>query len=319
MNFLIVMDPIESVDVTKDTTFLFLKESQSRGHVNYYCGIHDLVVEGGRVRASCRTLKVNDVQGSHFELGPVVTLDINESIDSVFMRKDPPFDTEFFFSTHIQSLIDSNKVFMFNRPSGLREATEKLFILRFPELIAETFVSARGKEILDFCERTGGDIVVKPLDGCGGLGIFRVRTGDLNNRSILETITEDGRRQVMAQRFLPESRDGDMRLMMIDGEPVGAMKRVPRDDDLRGNIHVGGTCIAAEIGDREREICRELAPSMRELGLYFAGLDIIGTYLTEVNVTSPTGIQEINRLSNVKLEANAIDFVEQKVGELRSE
>lgn len=228
------------------------------------------------------------------------------------MRKDPPFDIDFFFSTHLQSLIDDSRTFVFNRACGLREATEKLFILRYPDLIAETLVSANATQILSFADEVGGDIVVKPLDGCGGLGIFRVTRGDLNTNSILETITDNGRRQVMAQRFLPESRDGDMRLIVLDGRPLGAMKRIPRDDDLRGNIHVGGRCVAAEIGERERSICERLAPAMRELGIYFAGLDIIGDYLTEVNVTSPTGIQEINRLDGAKLEAAVIDFVESK-------
>jgi len=317
MKFLTVMDPIEAVDVNKDTTFLFLQESQARVHQNYYCGISDLSVDAtARVLADCATLEVTAVQGSHYRCGERERISVEE-FDAVFMRKDPPFDIDFFFSTHLQSLIDETRTFVFNRASALREATEKLFILRYPDLIAETMVSADPAQILAFGDRVGGDIVVKPLDGCGGLGIFRVTRGDLNTNSILETITEGGRRQVMAQRFLPESRDGDMRLIMLDGRPLGAMKRVPRDDDLRGNIHVGGNCVSAEIGEREHRICERLAPAMHELGLYFAGLDIIGGYLTEVNVTSSTGIQEINRLDGVKLEADVIDFVERKCEELR--
>jgi len=316
MKFLTVMDPIESIDVEKDTTFLFLQESQTRGHLNYYCGVADLSVDGNDgVLAECASLEVAAVQGSHFRLGRRSRVSMSE-FDAVFMRKDPPFDIDFFFSTHLQSLIDENRTFVFNRAAGLREATEKLFILRFPDLIAETMVSANPAQILAFADKVGGDIVVKPLDGCGGLGIFRVTRGDLNTNSILETITDNGRRQVMAQRFLPESRDGDMRLIVLDGRPLGAMKRVPRDDDLRGNIHVGGSCVAAVIGERERSICECLAPALRELGIAFAGLDIIGNYLTEVNVTSPTGIQEINRLDRTKLEAAVIDFVESKCEEL---
>lgn len=314
MRFLYIIDPIERWDVTKDTTFTFLRESQSRGHENYACGIEELVADNGRLLATVRRLEVNEVQGSHWKYGSAA-LEEAEAFDAIFMRKDPPFDTEFFFSTHLQSLVDESKTFLFNRPSGLREATEKLFILRFPDLIADTYVSASPRRILEFAARVGGDIVVKPLDGCGGAGIFRITSGDLNTNSILESITEEGRRQVMAQKFLPASRDGDMRLITLDGEPIGAMKRVPKDDDLRGNIHVGGSCVPAEIGDREREICARLAPAMRELGLYFAGLDIIGGYLTEVNVTSPTGVQEINTLSGTKLEADVIDFVEKKCGE----
>lgn len=312
MKFLFVMDPIEGIDITKDSTFVFLAEAQERGHENYYCGIGDLIARGNGLTANACTIEVNRSQGSHWAFGPRALLDCN-GFDCIFMRKDPPFDSDFFFATHLLSLVDDRRVFMFNRPAALREASEKLFIMRYPDLIAETIVSSDAAYVLQFCEEVGGDIVVKPLDGCGGAGIFRVRKGDLNNRSILETITEDGRHQIMAQKFLPASRQGDMRLIVIDGRAAGAMARVPREDDLRGNIHVGGTCIAAAVGDREQEIVAALAPALDELGIYFAGLDIIGDCLTEVNVTSPTGIQEINALSGVKLEVDVIDMVERKV------
>ncbi len=305
------MDPLERIDVTKDTTFLFLSEAQARGHQNSFCGISDLIVDGPRVRAACAPVEVHPVQGEHFSLG-ARTIEDAEAFDAVFMRKDPPFDSDFFFSTHLLSLIDERHTFVFNRAAGLREATEKLFILRFPDWIPETLVAASSDEILAFCDRAGGDIVVKPLDGCGGRGIFRIRTGDLNTPSILETVTDEGRRPIMAQRYLPESRQGDMRLLYLDGNPLGALLRVPLESDLRGNLHVGGRSVAATIGDRERELCEALAPAMNELGLYFAGLDIIGGYLTEINVTSPTGIQEANRLSGKRLETEIIDFVEQR-------
>jgi glutathione synthase len=315
VKFLFVMDPIEGIDITKDTTFVFLAEAQARGHESFYCGITDLYARGGRLFARACPLEVHHVQGAHWKFGARVDLDA-ESFECIFMRKDPPFDSDFYFSTQLLSLVDDRKVFMFNRPAALREASEKMFIMRYPELIAETMVSADAARILAFAHEVGGDIVVKPLDGCGGAGIFRVREGDLNNRSILETLTEEGRHQIMAQRFLPESRVGDMRLIVIDGEPAGAMKRVPRDDDLRGNIHVGGRCVAADIGAREKEIVDALKPSLAELGIYFAGLDIIGDCLTEVNVTSPTGVQEVNALSGLKLESDVIDMVERKVAEL---
>ncbi len=309
------MDPIERIDVTKDTSFVFIHEAQDRGHQNYYCGISDLTVEAASVRVLAAPLNVKAVQGEHFEVGDYVTL-AAEQFDAIFMRKDPPFDTDFFFATHVLSFVDASRTFVFNNPLGLREATEKLVIFHFPELIAESLVSARKQEILDFYEKVGRDIVVKPLDGCGGQGIFRIRDGDLNVHSILETITEDGRKQCMAQRFLPESREGDSRLIYLDGQPLGAIKRVPREDDLRGNIHVGGQCIRSPIGPREKKICERIEPTMNRLGLYFAGLDIIGEYLTEVNVTSPTGVQEVNELDGVKLEAQVIDFVESRCAEL---
>lgn len=311
MKFLHVMDPIERVDITKDTSFVFIREAQLRGHENFYCGTSDLAFEGGVVRVRAATLAVNDVQGQHAEVGAWSWMPASD-FQCVFMRKDPPFDTDFFFATHLLSLIDESRTFVFNRAQGLREATEKMFILRFPELIAETMVSASPDAILDFRDRVGGDIVVKPLDGCGGLGIFRIARGDLNTYSILETSTRHGVRPVMAQRFLPESRDGDMRLLYLDGQPLGAIKRVPKETDLRGNIHVGGTVIPAEIGNHERAICSRLRPALEELGIYFAGLDVIGRYLTEVNVTSPTGVQESNRIGGFRLETKVIEFVERK-------
>jgi glutathione synthase len=305
------MDPIERVDITKDTSFVFIREAQLRGHENFYCGTSDLAFEGGRVTVRAATLIVNDVQGAHAQVGSWHWVPASD-FQCVFMRKDPPFDTDFFFATHLLSLIDESRTFVFNRAQGLREATEKMFILRFPELIAETMVSASPDAILDFRDRVGGDIVVKPLDGCGGLGIFRIARGDLNTYSILETSTRHGVRPVMAQRFLPESRDGDMRLLYLDGKPLGAIKRVPKETDLRGNIHVGGTVIPAEIGAHERAICEALRPSLEALGIWFAGLDVIGRYLTEVNVTSPTGVQESNRIGGFRLETKVIEFVEKK-------
>jgi glutathione synthase len=217
------------------------------------------------------------------------------------------------------SLIDEKRTLVFNRASGLREASEKLFILRFPDLIAETIVSADAEEIVDFADSVGGDIVVKPLDGCGGMGVFRIAKGDLNTRSILETVTSEGRRPAMVQRFLAESREGDRRVIYIDGRAAGCMTRVPQADDLRSNIHVGGECVASELSDRDREICERLAPALDELGIYFAGLDVIGGFLSEVNVTSPTGIQEVNRLSGSKLEAEVIDMVESRCKRLKRE
>jgi glutathione synthase len=306
------MDPIERVNVTKDTTFVFMAESQARGHEIHICGIRDLSVYEGRLHVSSSSVHVKPIQGDHWRSGDL-QFHPAESFDCIFARKDPPFDIDFFYSTHLLTLVDQKKTFVFNDPHGLREASEKLFILRFPDLIAETLVTSDPVQLLAFCGKVGGDIVVKPLDGCGGSNIFRVRSGDLNTHPILEMMTREGTRQVMGQRFLPESRRGDMRLIYLNGEALGAVLRVPREDDLRGNIHVGGTCVEVKVGDRERTICRRLEPELTKLGIFFAGLDVIGTYLTEVNVTSPTGIQEINRLDGVKLEARVIDFVEERV------
>lgn len=315
MKFLQLMDPIEGIDITKDTTFAFIRESQARGHDTWYCHDADLAFRDGALWVRAAPLKIAEVQGKHANIGEYLWQRADE-FACIFMRKDPPFDSDFFFTTQMLSLADPTRTFVFNEPSGLREANEKMFILRYPEFTAPTMVASSHDVILEFMDKVGGDIVVKPLDGCGGKGIFRITQGDLNTHSILETLTLEGKRAIMAQQYLPASRQGDMRLLYLEGKPLGAIRRVPRSDDLRGNIHVGGQVEAVEIGDRERAICERLAPALTELGIWFAGLDVIGEHLTEVNVTSPTGIQEAGKLSGKNLEASVIDFVERKCREL---
>jgi glutathione synthase len=229
------------------------------------------------------------------------------------MRKDPPFDMKFFFATHVLSLIDPSRCFVMNDPRGLREANEKLYALRFPEQIPQTLVTSDMRRLKYFMEELGGEMIIKPLDGSGGSGVFYLNTQDRNTNAILEAATDNGRRMIMGQRYLPEIRQGDKRIIVLDGAPLGAVLRVPLETETRGNIHVGGQCVRTEVTERDREICAALAPLMRADGLYFVGLDIIGNYLTEVNVTSPTGIQEINALNGVRLESQVIDFVEQRV------
>jgi glutathione synthase len=220
---------------------------------------------------------------------------------------------KFFFSTHLLSLVSEQKCFVMNNPRGLREANEKLYALRFPEQIPQTLVTSDMQRLKDFMEEHGGEMIIKPLDGCGGSGVFYLNTQDRNTNSILEAATDNGRRMVMGQRYLPEIRQGDKRIIVLNGEPLGAVLRVPLEEETRGNIHVGGQCVRAEVTERDQEICAALAPLLREDGLYFVGLDVIGNYLTEVNVTSPTGIQEINALNGARLEAQVIDFIEQQI------
>jgi glutathione synthase len=314
VKFLYLMDPIEGIDITKDTTFAFIRESQARDHENWYCHAQDLTFRDGALWVHAAPLTVADVQGQHALIGNYAWI-AAEEFACIFMRKDPPFDNDFFFTTQLLSLADQSRTFVFNHPTGLREASEKMFILRYPELTAPTMVATSHAAILEFAEAVGGDVVVKPLDGCGGAGIFRIKPGDLNTHSILETLTLNGQRAIMAQQYLPASRAGDMRLLYLDGKPIGGINRVPRSDDLRGNIHVGGRVEAVEIGDRENEICERLAPDLEALGIWFAGLDVIGGHLTEVNVTSPTGIQEASRLADKNLAAPVIDLVERKCSE----
>jgi glutathione synthase len=304
----VVMDPVEKINIDKDTTFVLMLEAQRRGHEIYYLELDDLFIRGGTPYGRYRRLDLARA-APHYQLGSAATSAL-EDFDSLWMRKDPPFDMKFFFATQLLSLIDPKKCFVMNDPRGLREANEKLYALRFPEQIPQTMVSGDIERLKTFMTELGGEMIVKPLDGCGGSGVFYLNEQDRNTTSILEAATDNGRRLVMAQRYLPEIRQGDKRIIVLNGEPLGAVLRVPLESETRGNIHVGGQCVKTEVTPRDREICEALSPLLRADGLYFAGLDVIGSFLTEVNVTSPTGIQEIDALDGVRIESDVIDFVE---------
>jgi glutathione synthase len=309
------MDPIEKIDIDKDTTFVLMLEAERRKHELYYMELGDLFIRGATPEGRYR--RVNVAQAApHYRFGESGMAPLAD-FDVILMRKDPPFDMNFFFATHLLSLIDEKKCLVVNRPLGLREANEKLYALNFPSLIPETLVSADMDRLRRFMDEIGGEMIVKPLDGCGGSGVFYLHRQDRNVNSLLETATANGRNPVMAQRYLPEVRQGDKRIIVLDGAPLGAVLRVPREDETRSNLHVGGKAVKAGISARDREICAALAPGLARLGLYFVGLDVIGDYLTEVNVTSPTGVQEINALDKVQLERQIVDFIERKAGERR--
>lgn len=307
----IVMDPVEKIDIDKDTTFVLMLEAQQRGHEIYFMELDDLFIRGGTPHGRYRRLELARAT-PHYRLGDDLTGAL-EDFDSVWMRKDPPFDLKYFFATQLLSLINPSKCFVMNSPKGLREANEKLYALRFPEQIPQTLVTSSMARLKAFMTELGGEMIVKPLDGCGGSGVFYLTERDRNTNSILEAATDNGRRLVMGQRYLPEIRQGDKRIIVLNGEPLGAVLRVPLESETRGNIHVGGQCVKSAVTPRDREICAALAPLLRADGLYFVGLDVIGSFLTEVNVTSPTGIQEINGLDHVRLESAVVDFVEQQV------
>lgn len=307
----VVMDPVEKIDIDKDTTFVLMLEAQRRGHEIYFMELDDLFIRGGTPHGRYRRLELARAT-PHYRLGDDLTGALEE-FDSLWMRKDPPFDLKFFFATHLLSLVDPSKCFVMNSPKGLREANEKLYALRFPEQIPQTLVTGSMARLKAFMTELGGEMIVKPLDGCGGSGVFYLNEQDRNTNSILEAATDNGRRLVMGQRYLPEIRQGDKRIIVLNGEPLGAVLRVPLETETRGNIHVGGQCVKTDVSARDREICAALAPWLRADGLYFVGLDVIGSFLTEVNVTSPTGIQEINGLDHVRLESAVVDFVEQQV------
>ena len=307
----VVMDPIEKINIEKDTTFVLMLEAQRRGHEVYFMELDDLFIRGGTPQARFRRLHVGRAT-PHCRLGDFAAGALDE-FHALLMRKDPPFDMKFFFATHLLSLVDQRRCFLMNNPKGLREANEKLYALRFPEQIPQTLVASDMERLKAFMDELGGEMIVKPLDGCGGSGVFYLNQQDRNTNAILEAATDNGRRLVMGQRYLPEIRQGDKRIIVLDGEPLGAVLRVPLESETRGNIHVGGQCVKTDLTVRDREICAALAPLLSADGLYFVGLDVIGEFLTEVNVTSPTGIQEINALDGVRLERLVIDFVERQV------
>jgi glutathione synthase len=304
------MDPIEKINIDKDTTFVLMLEAQRRGHEVYFMELDDLFIRGGTPHGRFRRVHVR--RGTpHYELTDFATGALGD-FDAILMRKDPPFDMKFFFATHLLSLVDERQCFVLNDPKGLREANEKLYALKFPEQIPQTLVASDMERLKAFMNELGGEMIIKPLDGCGGSGVFYLNQSDRNTNSILEAATDNGRKLIMGQRYLPEIRQGDKRVIMLNGEPLGAVLRVPLETETRGNIHVGGQCVKTEVTARDREICAALAPPLMADGLYFVGLDVIGGFLTEVNVTSPTGIQEINALDGVRLETQVIDFVEQQ-------
>jgi glutathione synthase len=306
----VVMDPVGKINVEKDTSFVLMLEAQQRGHEVYYMELDDLFIRAGTPFGRFRRIRLARAT-PHFQLGDYATGAL-EDFDALLMRKDPPFDMTFFFATHLLSLVDERKCFVMNNPKGLREANEKLYALRFPEQVPQTLVTSDMTLLKAFMEELGGEMIIKPLDGCGGSGVFYLNVQDRNTNAILEMATDNGRKLIMGQRYLPEIRQGDKRIIVLDGQPLGAVLRVPLEYETRGNIHVGGQCVHAELTSRDLEICAALAPLLKNDGLYFVGLDVIGSFLTEVNVTSPTGIQEINMLDNVRLESQVIDFVEQK-------
>jgi len=311
MRHLFIADPLPLLSVAADTTIAFMREAARRGHEIHTAEVQDLTVaEGGRVFAGARATKVGEGE-AWFELGAPSRLACQD-FDVVWMRKDPPVDLAFVRVCQLLCLIRPPTLVV-NDPRGLLELDEKLFALRFPDLVPESFVSRHIAELLAFREHLGGEMIVKPIGGCGGAGVFRLGPGDPNVRAVLELATQQGTQLQMAQRYVPEVREGDKRIIVLEGEPIGAVLRVPRADESRANFHVGGTAARAPLTDRDREICARLRPELERHGVLFAGIDVIGRYLTEINVTSPTGVREINRLEGSVLEARVLDAVERRV------
>ncbi len=309
----VVMDPIASIKTYKDTTLAMLLEVQRRGWSIEYLEMGDLFVRDGQPMGSMRPLRVADDDQNWFSLGerserPLATLDV------ILMRKDPPFNMEFVYATYMLELAEQAGTLVVNRPSALRDVNEKMSIARFPQCCAPTLVSRDMARLRAFW-REHEDVVVKPLDGMGGASVFRLRADDANVSVVLETLTEHGTRCAMAQRYVPDIVKGDKRILMIDGEPLPyALARVPLAGESRGNLAAGGRGEGVMLSERDQWICQQVGPWLREMGLIFVGLDVIGDYLTEINVTSPTCVRELDRIYDTNISARLMDAIEARRG-----
>jgi glutathione synthase len=308
-----VMDPIRSIDIRGDTSFALMLEAQRRGHSIACLDPGDLGVDAGRVVAKVFPVTLRRELGRHADVGEPRRADLDAEFDVVFQRKDPPVDEAYVTATQILALL--RRALVWNRPAGILAANEKLYALHFSDLMPETLVARETRQFLDFLDRMDGEMIVKPLGGRGGEGIFHVRRDDRNLFSILEQTTRFGTRLAMAQRYLPAVRRGDKRILLLEGEPLGAVLRVPAETEVRANLHVGGRPEKATLDAEDHRIVERLRPWLARDGLHFVGIDVIGGRLTEVNVTSPTGIQEMNALDGACYEERVIERVEQRIAE----
>ena len=305
------MDPIERIDIRGDSTFALLLEAQWRGHDVFYYTPNNLSLRDGKLIALGHSLTVEDKPGDHYRLAHQREEDLSK-FDVVHLRQNPPFDMAYITTTHLLERIHP-KTLVVNNPAAVRNAPEKVFVLDFLDLMPPTLVTRSPDEIRAFRDEHK-DIVIKPLYGNGGVAIFRIAEGDTNLNSLIELLGATFREPIMAQLYLPEVRNGDKRIILVDGAFAGAINRVPAADETRSNLHVGGTAEPATLTEREQKICARLGPELKRRGLIFTGIDVIGDYLTEINVTSPTGIQEINRLSGTKIESDIWDAIETRRG-----
>lgn len=308
----VVMDSIAEIKIHKDSTFAMLLEAQARGHEVLYMQLGDLYLDGGQALACMRPVAVRDDPAGWFELGEPRVGPLAE-LDLVLMRKDPPFDMEYVQSTYILERAQEDGALVVNDPKGLRDANEKLFTAWFPQCCAPTLVARDAARMRDFIDEHD-QVVVKPLDGMGGASVFRSHRDDPNRNVIVETLTAGGTRFAMMQKFIPQIDAGDKRILLIDGEPVRwALARIPAAGDFRGNLASGGTGRGAELTDRDRWIAGQVGPELKKRGLYFVGLDVIGDWLTEVNVTSPTCIREIDKAFGVNVAGMLFDALETRL------
>ena len=302
----IQMDPIADIDITGDTSFALALEAQARGHALYYYTPDALVMLDGKVSARVQSVKVADKPGAHFELGAPQLTDLAE-MDVILMRQDPPFDMNYISATHFLERIHPDTLVV-NDPVAVRNAPEKIFPVQFDGLLPPTLMT-RDRQALEDFRASHGDIILKPVFGNGGAGVFRVRADDENFGSLIDMFMET-REPIIAQAYLKDVRGGDKRVILVEGEAVGALNRVPAEGDARANVHVGGRPEACELDARDLEIAAQIGPALRDSGIIFAGIDVIGGYLTEINVTSPTCIREIKAFGGPDIAALIIDAIE---------
>jgi glutathione synthase len=319
MKIAFIIDPISKLDPTHDTSVALMEAADRLGHEVWITQAEKLSVVEGRAWGFVQQVKLTPVQLQNglwvaqpdwYQLGDTIFRPL-EDMNAVFMRTDPPVDVPYLYTTYILDYIDPTKTLVVNSPNGLRTANEKMFALQFAEWMTDTIVS-RDKSVIRKFVETHGAGVLKPLGGKGGEGILFLEPGDRNFNSLVEVSTGRGNEPLMIQKFLPAAKDGDKRIILLEGKPIGAVNRIPTGTEFRGNMAVGGRSEKVDITDREYEMCAAIAPKLQAQGLYFVGIDVIGGYLTEVNVTSPTGIREIDRLNNVHLGQQVIEWLEHR-------
>lgn len=312
MRVAVQMDPIETINIGGDSSFALMLEAQARGATLIHYMADDLSAENGRVRAKARPLKVINQAGAHYEwLGDPRTVDLADEADVVLMRQDPPFDMGYITATHLLEQIQ-DRVLVVNDPAEVRNAPEKLFVLRFPDLMPPTLVTKSLEEAMDFRARHGA-IVVKPLYGNAGTAVFLIDKNDGNLPVLVELFSSVWREPFMVQAFLPSVAEGDKRIVLVDGEPAGAINRLPKKGEIRSNLAAGGSAQPTELTAREQEICARLGPELKKRGLIFVGIDVIGGFLTEINVTSPTGIRAIDRFNGTDTPARIWDAIKARL------
>jgi glutathione synthase len=307
----IQMDPIDSIDIKGDSTFVMGLEAQNRGASLYHYLPQDLAMVEGRLKAYAHPMTLKREEGNHFSFGDGAWIDLKDDVDVVLMRQDPPFDMAYITATHLLEQIHPETLVV-NNPREVRNAPEKIFVTKFPDLMPPTLITSNVDQINMFRTKHK-DIIVKPLYGNGGAGVFHIKPDDENLNSLLEMFGNINREPLMIQAYLPDVRKGDKRIILVDGEPVGAVNRVPAEGEARSNMHVGGQAVKSELTARELEICNRIGPELKSRGLIFVGIDVIGDYLTEINVTSPTGLQEIGRFDGTCLEGLIWDAIDNQL------